>query len=90
MRKTSIPVLIFLLWTVQAGAQFVGPGGTIPAVAEDVSLPKFLYKTMFGMPAQAGRVAVVVEEPATGLWGGVVSTGAESTSGQGGAPGDGR
>jgi hypothetical protein len=33
MRKRSILALTIMLWTVQAGAQFVAPGGTIPAVA---------------------------------------------------------
>ncbi len=33
MQKRSILALTILLWTVQAGAQFVAPGGTIPAVA---------------------------------------------------------
>lgn len=33
MRRKLFLVLTILLWTVQAGAQFVAPGGTIPAVA---------------------------------------------------------
>jgi len=33
MRKRFMLALTILLWTVQAGAQFVAPGGTIPAVA---------------------------------------------------------
>jgi len=33
MRMKTLVALTILLWTVQAGAQFVAPGGTIPAVA---------------------------------------------------------
>jgi len=33
MRTKSLLAVAILLWTVQAGAQFVAPGGTIPAVA---------------------------------------------------------
>jgi len=66
MRKISILALTILLWTVQAGAQFVAPGGTIPAVANITGENETFWRSDVSIlnlsPAETSVVLVLLPE----------------------------
>ncbi len=64
------------------GVELAGSPPAIHRVTQEVALPdrdaaapwpRFNYKVILDLPANARRISVVVEEPASGIWGGSVA-----------------